>query len=106
MFMFMVMLLFVFVFVFMCMFMFMFMFKMFMFMFMFMFKFRFMFMFMFMLLLSHVIPYAKHPLEIPPFSLRIFLSLSHQRLTLIIVVPEVLDEPVRFPIWQWQSRGK
>lgn len=32
-------------------------------------------MFMFMFMLSHVIPYAKHPLEIPPFfSLRIFFS--------------------------------
>ena len=39
---------------------------MFMFMFMFMFVFVFMFMFMFMFMLSHVIPYAKHPLEIPP----------------------------------------
>jgi hypothetical protein len=27
-----------------------------------------MFMFMFMFMLSHVIPYAKHPLEIPPFN--------------------------------------
>ena len=27
----------------------------------------FMFMFMFMLMLSHAIPYAKHPLEIPPY---------------------------------------
>ena len=30
--------------------------------------FGFMFMFMFMFMLSHVIPYAKHPLEIPPFN--------------------------------------
>jgi len=65
------MLLFVFVFVFVFMFMFMFMI---MFMFRFMFTFMhmymlhvFMFMFMLMLMLSHVIPYAKHPLEIPPF---------------------------------------
>ena len=39
-----------------------------------MFVFMFVFMFMLMLIvLSHVIPYAKHPLEIPPlFSPRIF----------------------------------
>ena len=53
---------------------------MFMFMFMFMFVFVFMFMFMFMFMLSHVIPYAKHPLEIPPlFSLRIFWLLPEVR---------------------------
>jgi hypothetical protein len=33
-----------------------------------MFMSMFMFMFMFMFMLSHVIPYAKHPLEIPPFN--------------------------------------
>ena len=38
-----------------------------MFMFTFMFMFMFMFMFFFMVMLSHVIPYAKHPLEIPPY---------------------------------------
>jgi len=39
----------------------------------------FMFMFMFMLMVSHVISYAKHPLEIPPFKcfFLFFFWLSH-----------------------------
>ena len=53
-----------------------------MFMFTFMFMFMFMFIFFFMVMLSHVIPYAKHPLEIPPpllllFALRFFFSRTH-----------------------------
>ena len=59
---------------------------MFVFVFMLMLMLMLMFMLMFMFMLSHVIPYAKHPLEIYP-PLQIFSLLRISCLTLIILSP-------------------